>query len=119
MDRSVTQVGYSDPVIQNGMIIAQEIKVTLGMNQLSLDRYWKYLIKLGKMQGPLIETDSFNKTICSEAIISVIITSVVIILIIERSTTREWVALTIISPRAPNIFILNNKINKSGNDDIV
>lgn len=119
MDRSVTQVGYSDPVIQNGMIIAQEIKVTLGMNQLSLDRYWKYLIKLGKMQGPLIETDSFNKTICSEAIISVIITIVVIILIIERSTTREWVALTIISPRAPNIFILNNKINKSGNDDIV
>ena len=118
MDRSVTQVGYSDPVIQNGMIIAQEIKVTLGMNQLSLDRYWKYLIKLGKMQGPLIETDSFNKTICSEAIISVIITIVVIILIIERSTTREWVALTIISPRAPNIFILN-KINKNRNDDIV
>ena len=36
IDRSVTQVGYSDPMIQNGMIIAQEIKVTLGMNQLSL-----------------------------------------------------------------------------------
>ena len=30
--RSATQVGHSDPVIHNGMIIAQEIKVTLGMN---------------------------------------------------------------------------------------
>ena len=30
--RSDTQVGYSDPVIHNGMVIAQEIKVTLGMD---------------------------------------------------------------------------------------
>ena len=27
-----TQVGLSDPVVQNGMAIAQEIKVTLGIN---------------------------------------------------------------------------------------
>jgi Family of unknown function (DUF6467) len=26
-----TQVGLSDPVVQNGMAIAQEIKVTLGI----------------------------------------------------------------------------------------
>jgi len=38
MDRSVTQVGYSDPMIQNGMIIAQEIKVTLGITGLSFAR---------------------------------------------------------------------------------
>ena len=35
IDRSVTQVGYSDPMIQNGMIIAQEIKVTLGITGVS------------------------------------------------------------------------------------
>ena len=38
INRSVTQVGYSDPVIQNGMIIAQEIKVTLGITGLSFAR---------------------------------------------------------------------------------
>jgi hypothetical protein len=38
IDRSVTQVGYSDPMIQNGMIIAQEIKVTLGITGLSFAR---------------------------------------------------------------------------------
>jgi len=30
--RSDTQVGYSDPVIHYGMVIAQEIKVTLGID---------------------------------------------------------------------------------------
>ena len=38
IDRSVTQVGHSDPMIQNGMIIAQEIKVTLGITGLSFAR---------------------------------------------------------------------------------
>lgn len=38
INRSVTQVGYSDPMIQNGMIIAQEIKVTLGITGLSFAR---------------------------------------------------------------------------------
>jgi hypothetical protein len=32
INRSDMQIGHSDPVILNGMIIAQEIKVTLGIN---------------------------------------------------------------------------------------
>lgn len=36
--QSDTQVGYSDPVIHNGMVIAQEIKVTLGITGLSFAR---------------------------------------------------------------------------------
>ena len=40
IDWSVTQVGHSDPVIHNGMVIAQEIKVTLGINLLSLTTGW-------------------------------------------------------------------------------
>ena len=32
INRSDMQIGHSDPVILNGMIIAQEIKVTLGMD---------------------------------------------------------------------------------------
>ena len=32
ISRANTQVGLSDPVVQNGMAIAQEIKVTLGIN---------------------------------------------------------------------------------------
>ncbi len=31
ISRANTQVGLSDPVVQNGMAIAQEIKVTLGI----------------------------------------------------------------------------------------
>lgn len=72
IDRSVTQVGYSDPMIQNGMIIAQEIKVTLGM---------KFLLSLVDINilisnqnwvkcKDFLLISSINKTICSEAIIS-------------------------------------------------
>lgn len=31
ISKTDTQVGYNDPVTQNGMVIAQEIKVTLGI----------------------------------------------------------------------------------------
>ena len=38
INQSDMQIGYSDPVILNGMIIAQEIKVTLGITGLSFAR---------------------------------------------------------------------------------
>ena len=77
IDRSVTQVGYSDPMIQNGMIIAQEIKVTLGITGLSFARVhivqtvwhldkikiflWRVVVevKLGEMRKTLKEIPLF------------------------------------------------------------
>ena len=78
IDRSVTQVGYSDPMIQNGMIIAQEIKVTLGITGLSFARVhivqtvwhldkikiflWRVVVevKLGEMRKTLKEIPIFQ-----------------------------------------------------------
>ena len=78
IDRSVTQVGYSDPMIQNGMIIAQEIKVTLGITGLSFARVhivqtvwhldkikiflWRVVVevKLGEMRKALKEIPLFQ-----------------------------------------------------------
>lgn len=78
IDRSVTQVGYSDPMIQNGMIIAQEIKVTLGITGLSFARVhivqtvwhldkikiflWRVVVevKLGEMRKTLREIPLFQ-----------------------------------------------------------
>jgi len=78
IDRSVTQVGYSDPMIQNGMIIAQEIKVTLGITGLSFARVhivqtvwhldkikiflWRVVVevKLGEMRKTLKEIPLFQ-----------------------------------------------------------
>jgi len=58
IDWSVTQVGHSDPVIHNGMVIAQEIKVTLGINLLSLTTGWNAnksnILKLDNLQHNII-----------------------------------------------------------------